>query len=109
MVSTVSIAHAFILPQETRCLLIDFYDSENEENLYYRKNISPTTKAQLQTFIAQAEEKVGEFWEEKQTNPKFIYCETEEDYLKFGLPFMTPAVAILKFKSYIIISKSGID
>ena len=109
IVSTASIAHAFIFPQETRCLLIDFYDFEKEGNLYFRENIDLETKIHLQNLIIQAETRVGEFWEEKKTNPKFIYCESDEDYLKFGAPFMTPAAAILKFGSYVVISKDGID
>ncbi|MFK7775037.1 MAG: hypothetical protein AB8F94_23050 [Saprospiraceae bacterium] len=109
IVSTVSIAHAFVFPQETRCLLVDFYDFEKEGNLYFRENIDLETKIQLQNLISQAETRVGEFWEEKITNPKFIYCETDADYLKFGAPFMTPAAAVLKFGSYVVISKDGID
>ena len=109
IVSSISIAHAFVFPQETRCLLIDFYNFEKEGNLYFRENIEFEKRIQLQNLISQAETRVEEFWEKKMTNPQFIYCDTNEDYLKFGAPFLTPAAAILKFESYVVISKDGID
>ena len=107
--TTIVIAHAFVFPQHTRCILIGFYDFEKEGNLYFRKNTNPTTIAELKTIIRQAENRVAIFWKENTSNPKFIYCENDEDYLKFGVPFLTPACANMKLGSYVVISKEGVD
>ncbi|NQZ76133.1 MAG: hypothetical protein HRT61_08490 [Ekhidna sp.] len=104
-----SVGHAIALPQATRCLFIDFYDFEKQENLYYRDHVSAETVAELSGLIKLAEERVGKFWGEKTTQPKFIYCDKEEDYRKFGSPFPTPAAALMHIGSYILISKDGVD
>lgn len=109
LLTTIVIAHAFVFPQQTRCILVDFYDFEKEDNLYFRKNSDPETIAELKNLIQQAEIRVADFWKNKTTNPKFIYCESDDDYLKFGVPFLTPACANMKLGSYVVISKNGID
>lgn len=106
---TAGVAHAFVFPQQTRCILIDFYDFEQEGNLYYRSGLDKNSKIELQAIIKNAEKRVAEFWGKKTTNPKFIYCENDADYLKFGVPFMTPAAANMKLGSYVVISKDGVD
>jgi len=109
LVTTVGLAHAMIFPQQTRCILLDFYDFERVGSLYIRSGVDEVTRSELSKIIKQAEERVGVFWGEKKSNPKYIYCETEEDYKKFGVPFMTPAAAHMKLGSYVVISKNGID
>lgn len=101
--------HAMVFPQETRCIFVDVYDFERNGSLYYRNNVSSETISQLKEIIEAAEIRVSQFWGEKTVEPKFIYCQDDEDYKKFGVPFMTPACANMKLGSYIVISKTGID
>lgn len=109
LLTTVGLAHAMVFPQQTRCILIDFHSFEKEGNLYFRSDINDATKTALKIIIEQAEKRVADFWGQKTSNPTFIYCETAEDYKKFGVPFMTPAAAHMKLGSYVVISKDGID
>lgn len=109
LIAIVGIAHAYMFPQETRCIFIDFYDFEKEGNLYFREGLDSKQKLKLQNLILQAEQRVDDFWKGRITQPKYIYCAKDEDYLKFGLPFMTVAVAKMKIGSYVVISKDGID
>ncbi len=106
---SIGIIHATAFPQETRCILIDFYDFERDGDLYYRDNVDSATVSQLKKLIKEAEIRVGEFWGEKTVRPKFIYCQDDQDYKNFGVPFMTPACANMKLESYVVISKTGID
>lgn len=102
-------AYAIVLPQPTRCLLIDFYDFEKDGNLYYRQGVSEERIREIKALIVRANERVERFWEGKVGNPDFVYCESDEDYLKFGAPFMTPAAATMSFNSYVVISNKGVD
>ncbi|MEM8524543.1 MAG: DUF1570 domain-containing protein [Bacteroidota bacterium] len=104
-----SVIHAIAFPQETRCILVDLYDFERTDNLYYRANVDNATINQLQNLIEQAEVRVADFWGEKTVEPKFIYCDTDEDYLKFGVPFLTPACANMKLGAYVVISNQGLS
>lgn len=109
LITTVGVAHAFVFPQQSRCILIDFYDFEKEGNLYFRADLEEAQKQALLATIQQAEARVASFWGEKTAQPKYIYCERAADYQKFGLPFPTPAVAHMKLGSYVVISKDGLD
>lgn len=104
-----SISHALALPQPTRCLLIDFYDFDKEGEIYFRKDVSESSRGELKAIIKNAENRVARFWGEKTTNPKFIYCDTDDDFTAFGSPFSTPAATIMHIQSYIVISKDGAD
>lgn len=104
-----SVIHAVTFPQETRCILIDFYDFEQEDNLYYRANVDEVTISHLQNLIEDAETRVADFWGKQTVEPKFIYCDTDEDYLKFGVSVLTPACANMKLGAYVVISNQGLD
>ncbi len=106
---TVGVAHAMVLSQATRCMLIDYYNFEKEGDLYYRAGLAPEKKEQLKQLISKAEERVALFWGERTAQPKFIYCENEEDFIKFGAPSHVPAAAILTFKSYVVINQNGVN
>lgn len=103
------IGHALTFPQETRCILIDFYDFENSDRLYYRSSTSLETQNRLKALIVKAEDRVSKFYQNKKSTPKYIYCPTEEDYLNFGSPFSTPASANMKLGAYVVIGKAGAD
>lgn len=109
LVLIISTAHAFVFPQETRCILIDFYDFENDGNLYFRADVDAATIATLRQQISEANKRVDNFWNEKIVAPKYIYCQNDEDYKKFGVPIMTPACAHMKLGSYVVISNKGND
>jgi len=102
-------AHFWVFPQETRCIMIDLYSFEREDDLYYRSDVPADTVARLQQVLDQAKARVGEFWGEMTVEPKYIYCQADEDFLDFGVPFMAPACANMKLGSYVVISNQGID
>ncbi len=109
IISSTTIAYSVVFPQPVRCMLIDFYDFERTGNLYYRAGIEEEKKQKLLSLISKAEHRVDSFWKGTKSNPTIIYCESEEDYKKFGGPFMTPAAAILTLKSFVILSNDGVD
>lgn len=104
-----AIGHAFALPQASRCFFIDLYSFERDGDIYFRSSVPNKKKEELKLLVSLAEERVALFWGEKLSTPKFIYCENEEDYLKFGGPFLTPAAAVMHIGSYVVISKDGVD
>lgn len=104
-----SIGHALALPQATRCMIIDFYDFDKEAQVYFRENIPNEKREEIHALIAKAEDRVSSFWGEQKSDPKFIYCETDEEYTKFGAPFVTPAAAIMHIGSYVVIHKQGVN
>lgn len=104
-----SIGHALVLPQATKCLLVDFYDFDVEENIYFRQNIPFEKREEIKSIVKAAEKRVAAFWGEKTVTPKFIYCGIDEDYKKFGSPFSSPAAAVMHIGAYVVISKEGVD
>lgn len=104
-----SIGHALVLPQATPCLFIDLYDFEKEGSIYFRKNVDREKREEIKSLITRSGVRVATFWGAKTSNPKFIYCNTDQDYLNFGSPFLTPAAAVMHLGSYVIIGKKGVD
>lgn len=102
-------AHSLVFPHETRAILIDFSGFTREGRLYYHPDTPREKIDSLHTLIALGAERLGELYGEKTCNPKFIYCEREEDFLKFSMSSSIPALAHLKLGSYIVLGKDGID
>lgn len=89
--------------------LLIFYAFKKDGNLYYRPEVDAKTISCIKLNISKAKKRVDNFWGEKIAVPKYIYCQDDEDYKKFGVPFMTPACANMKLGSCVVISKTGID
>lgn len=104
-----SIGHALVMPQVTRCMLIDLYDFEKEGQVYFRPHINEQKRNEIHQLIKQAELRVDKFWKARKATPKFIYTELDDEYVKFGAPFPTPAAAIMHFGSYVVINHNGVD
>ena len=101
--------HYLIFPQESKSILIDFSNFEKDGRLYFKPNTPQNTIDTLKNLIQQASLRIDSFWGTKTGNPKFIYCDTDEDFKKYGTTKHVPAATQLKLGSYIIISKEGID
>ena len=56
-----------------------------------------------------ASKRVAVYWGQKTCNPKYIYCDNDEDFKKFGGPYPVPALTHIKLGSYIVISNQGVD
>lgn len=109
LVVSISITHVFAFPQESNCILIDFYDFEETENIYFRSNVKSEKIEHLAALIDVAEHRVEKFWGTMSVKPKFIYCDNEEDYQKFGSKYPSPACAHMKMGAYVVISNDGIN
>jgi hypothetical protein len=100
--------HFLVFPQETRCILIDFSGFQKDGQLYFKNTIPIQTKLQLKKYIQQAETRVGNFWGKQTSDPKFIYCDNDEDFNSYGQKGV-PACTHIKLGAYIVISKQGLD
>ena len=104
-----SIGHALALPQASRCLFIDLYGFEKEEGVYFSAKVPQQQRDEIISLIDLAEKRVAEFWGAKTSSAKYIYCDSDEEYQKFGSPYDTPAAAVMHIGSYVVLSKEGID
>ncbi len=102
-------AHFIIFPQQTRSILIDYSDFKKEGRLYFNNNTPQNKVDTIKLLMHLASIRVAKFWGQKICNPKYIYCESDEDFKKFGSPYSVPALTHVKFGSYIVISNQGID
>lgn len=102
-------AHFLLFPQQSRSILIDYSDFKKDGRLYYNSNTSKNEVDSVKTLIELASVRVAQFWGQKNGNPKFIYCESQEDFNKFGSPFPVQALTHIKFGSYVVISHQGLD
>ena len=103
------LAYAIIFPQASRCVLVAAYGFQNDGNLYYRPGLNHEKVMAIKSIIRQAEDRNAVFWGKKTGNPTYIYCDSDEDYRKFGSPMMTPAAAHLTFNSFVVFSQNGIN
>lgn len=102
-------AHFIFFPEQTRSILIDYSDFKKDGRLYFNKNTPQNMVDTLKSLTEIASNRVAEFWGQKICNPKIIYCESEEDFKKYGSPYQIPALTHIKFGSCIVISSEGID
>ena len=109
LIPIASFAHFIFFPQQTRSILVDYSDFKKDGRLYFNPTTSQNKVDTLKSFIEFASLRVANFWGLKTCNPKFIYCETDEDFKKFGSPYSVPALTHIKFCSYIVISSQGVD
>jgi hypothetical protein len=102
-------AHFIFFPQQTRSILINYSNYKKDSSLYFN-SITPQNKIDtLKLLVELASNRVAKFWGQKTCNPKYIYCDSDEDFKKFGSPFKVPALTHIKLGSYIVISNQGID
>ena len=102
-------AHFIFFPQQTRSILVDCSDFKKNDRLYYNSSTPEQKVDTVKSIIKLASNRVRAFWGQKTSNPKYIYCQNEEDFKKFGSPYSVPAVTHIKLGSYIVISSQGID
>ena len=110
LIPIAAFAHFIIFPQETRSILIDYSNFKKEGRVYF--NASTTTQSKIDTLkslIRQASIRIDNFWGQKTSNPKFIYCDNESDFKKYCVNFSAPAVTYLKFGSIIVLSADAMN
>jgi hypothetical protein len=100
--------HYIMFPYESRCILIDMSDLKNEGRLYFSNDTPESKKDTLRSLLKKASLRVNDFWGTKTCDPKFIYCENDEDFKKYGNEQILPAVTMSKLGHYIVISKDGL-
>lgn len=104
-----AIAHFFLFPQQTRSILIGFSDFEKDGRLYFNSKAPEIKIDSVKSLIQLASQRVTAFWGQKTCDPAFIYCDTENDFNKYGSPFPVPALTHIKLGARIVISNEGID
>lgn len=104
-----ALAHFIIFPQQTRSILINYSSFKKDGRLYFNNNTPQSKVDSVKQLTELAANRVAVFWGQKTCNPKYIYCDSDEDFKKYGSPYAVPALTHLKLGAYIVISKQGID
>jgi hypothetical protein len=109
LIPIAAFAHFIIFSQETRSILIDYSNFKKEGYVYFNA-LTPHKKIDsLKSLITQASIRIGNFWGQKTSNPKFIYCGNEDDFKKYCVNPSAPAVTYLKLGSVIVLSAEAMD
>lgn len=109
LIPVAAFAHYLIFPQETRVILIDFSNFKKEGKLYFNAETPQGKIDSINQLLRIASERVAAFWGEKKANPKFIYCNRQEDFKRYSISATVPAVTYCKMGSYIVLSNDGVD
>jgi hypothetical protein len=104
-----ALAHFLIFPEQSRSILVDYSNLKKQGNIYYTKATPQNKVDSVQILTAAASTRVAAFWGQKTCSPTFIYCDTKEDFKKFGSPYRIPALTHIKLGTYIVISNEGVD
>ena len=109
LIPIAALAHFIIFPQETRSILVDFSGFKKDGRVYFNATTPKSKIDSLQSLIEQAAVRMNNFWGEKASNPKFIYCEKEKDFKKYCINSSAPAVTYLKLGGYIVLSADAMN
>ncbi|HUQ64749.1 MAG TPA: hypothetical protein VM101_01240 [Flavitalea sp.] len=104
-----ALAHFILFPQQTKSILVDFSSFTKEGRYYFNSHTHKNKIDSLKFLVEFASSRVTAFWGDKKCDPKYIYCENDEDFKKYGSPYAVPAVSHLKFGTYIVISTHSVD
>lgn len=109
LIPITAFAHFIIFPQETRSMLIDYSNFKKEEHVYYNAMTPPNKIDSLRSLINQASIRINNFWGQKTSSPKVIYCDNEDDFKKYCVNHSAPAVTYLKLGSVIVLRADAMD
>jgi hypothetical protein len=102
-------AHFIFFPQQTRSILIDYSNFKKDGRLYFNSNTPQNKIDTLKSLLDLASMRIAAFWGQQTCNPKYIYCDSDDDFKKFGSLYPVPALTHIKLGSCIVISNQGID
>jgi len=102
-------AHFIFFPQETRSILIGYSNFKKDGRVYFNAATPHNKIDSLKSLITQASIRINNFWGQKKSNPKFIYCVNEDDFKKYCVNPSAPAVTYLKLGSVIVLSADAMD
>ena len=77
--------------------------------MYFSSTTAKSKIDSLKSLIEQASIRIGNFWGQSTSNPRFIYCEKADDFKKYSVNPSAPAVTYLKLGSVIVLSADGLD
>jgi hypothetical protein len=109
MIPISGFAHFILFPEQTNSILIDYSNFRKDGRFYYNGDTEKSKVDTLKSLVELASLRVAYFWGQKMCNPKYIYCDTDYDFKKFGSSFKVPALTHVKCGSYIVISNQGVD
>lgn len=104
-----TVAHALILPRQSRCLLINLYDFEQTAGVYHRPATPADTLALLQQLIDSGQQRVSGLFGSPAREVKLMYCSQPGDYQDFGSPYGSPAVTHMHLGATVVISPDGLN
>jgi hypothetical protein len=109
LIPIAAFVHYIIFPQETRSILIDNSNLKKEGSVYFNASTPHNKIDSLKLLINQATIRIDNFWGQKTSNPKFIYCDNQDDFKKYCVNLSAPAVTYLKLGSVIVLSADAMD
>ena len=109
LIPIAAFAHFLIFPQETRSILIDYSNFKKDGRIYFNSSTPHSKIDSLKSLITQASIRIDNFWGQKASNPKFIYCDTKEDFKKYCDNPSNPAVTYTKLGIFIVLCADGMD
>lgn len=110
LIPIAAFAHFIIFPQETKSILIDYSNFKKEGRIYFNSSITSQSKIySLQSLITQASSRIKNFWDQKISDPKFIYCDNESDFKKYCVNPSASAVTYLKFGAVIVLRADAMN
>jgi hypothetical protein len=109
LIPIAAFAHFLIFPQETRSILIGYSNFKKEGHVYFNSSTPHNKIDSLKSLITQASIRLNNFWGQKKSNPKFIYCDTEDDFKKYCDNPSNPAVTYTKLGTVIVLGPEAMD
>jgi hypothetical protein len=109
LIPVAALAHFIIFPQQSRSILIDYSGFKKDGRLYFNTATPQNKTDSLKALIELANTRVANFWGEKKSDPKIIYCNKAVEFIRYSSAPAAPAITYLKLGSYIVLSADAVD
>ena len=109
LIPIAAFAHYIIFPQETKSILIDYSNFKKDGRLYFNVLTAQNKIDSLKSLINQASIRINNFWGQKASNPKFIYCDNEADFEKYCYNTSVPAATYSKLGTVIVLGANAME
>jgi len=97
-------------PQTTRCILIGLSDFQKSNGIYLSPETDALTQQNVVGYVSEGRSRIESLFGTKSGKPVIIYCNSNDEFLKYGAEGSHPAVTQLSaFGEFVVINGRELD
>jgi len=110
LIPIAAVAHYAVFPQTTRCILIGFSAFQKTDGIYFSPETDALTQQNVDGYVAEGRIRIESLFGTKSENPVIIYCNSTDEFQKYGAEGNHPAVTQLSiFGEFVVINGTELE